>query len=221
MFPSFELFGRQIGLYGVFAVLGVLFAGFVASRLIKKFNITFEDTLLIMLATLFSGFIFGHLVYGLTNFSAVVKMFAHIGDLWFEKFIVLFGVLFGGMVYYGGFIGGIIGILIYTHFDKNLNRNNVLDIYAVVMPAFHIFGRIGCFFGGCCYGIESDFGFTVTNNTINPSINGVNRFPVQLLESLLNLLIFLVLLYLIKHDKCVGNLLYIYMIIYPIVRFFD
>lgn len=221
MFPTFEFLGREIGLYGIFAVIGLLFSGFVAYRLCKKFDISFDDMILVMLTALFGGFIIGHFIFALTNISEIIIVFQHIGELWFKEFFVLLGTYIGGMVYYGGFIGGALGIVVYTHFAKLLSRKHLLDIYAVVMPLFHAFGRIGCFFGGCCYGVESKFGFTVTDNVLNPSINGVNRFPVQLLESVLNLLIFLFLLYLIKKEKFSGDLLFVYMIIYPVIRFFD
>ena len=89
----------------------------------------------------------------------------------------------------------------------------------MLTPLFHIFGRIGCFLAGCCYGIESDFGFTVHNNHLNPSINDVNRLPVPLIEAACNLLIFLFILYLFKKDKMRDKLIYVYMIIYPVVRF--
>lgn len=43
--------------------------------------------------------------------------------------------------------------------------------------------------------------------------------PVPLIEAACNLLIFLFILYLFKKDKMRDKLIYVYMIIYPVVRF--
>lgn len=220
MFPTFEIFGITIGMYGVMTVIGAALCVLVGIVLIKKYDIMWEDFALVMITAGVGLFIFAHIVYGITNIDRLVILFREFGKLSFTDFFVLLGECIGGMVFYGGFIGGAIGILFYCKvFNKKLDKNNLLDIYAVLTPLFHVFGRIGCFLGGCCYGIESEFGFTVHNNTLNPSINGVNRLPVPLFESACNLLIFLFILYLYNKDKMRNKLIYVYMLIYPVVRF--
>lgn len=219
MFPTFELFGREFGMYGVCAAVGLLLCGFVGTLLAKKFRIIFEDFIIAFMAALIGVFIGAHIVYALTNIPLIVVSFKYIGKLWFKPFITLIGQAVGGMVFYGGFIGGGLGIVVYTHFSKLMKRENILDVYAVLIPLFHTFGRIGCFLAGCCYGIESDFGFTVHNNHINPSVNDVNRLPVQLFEAGCNLIIFFLLLYLFKKAIMHDRLIYMYMLIYPPVRF--
>lgn len=222
MFPSFEIFGFTVGMYGVMTVLGAALCVAVGLNLIKKFKIMWEDFALVMIVLAISLFIFAHIVYGITNLDKLAIIFTNLGKLSFEQLIALLGESLGGMVFYGGFIGGVIGILIYCRFiNKKLNKDNFLDIYAVITPLFHVFGRIGCFLGGCCFGVESEFGFTVHGNTLNPSINDVNRFPIQLVEAGINLLIFLFILYLFKKDIMRDKLIYVYMLIYPVVRFID
>jgi phosphatidylglycerol:prolipoprotein diacylglycerol transferase len=49
--------------------------------------------------------------------------------------------------------------------------------------------------------------------------NGVRRFPIQLVEAGLNLLLFFLLWYLFKKEKLQQRLLYLYFLIYPIIRF--
>ena len=222
MFPTFEVFGRTFGMYGIMTVIGAAFCVLVGMFLRKKFNIMWEDLALVMIASAFSLFIFAHLVFAITNIDKLVILFRNIGNLSFDKIIAMLAECFGGMVFYGGFIGGAIGIMFYCRvINKKLNKNNFLDIYAVLTPLFHIFGRIGCFLGGCCYGVESEFGFTVHGNTLNPLVNDVNRFPIQLVEAGLNLLIFLFLLFLFNKDIMRDKLIYIYMLVYPVVRFID
>ena len=195
MFPTFEVFGRTFGMYGIMTVIGAAFCVLVGMFLRKKFNIMWEDLALVMIASAFSLFIFAHLVFAITNIDKLVILFRNISNLSFDKIIAMLAECFGGMVFYGGFIGGAIGIMFYCRvINKKLNKNNFLDIYAVLTPLFHIFGRIGCFLGGCCYGVESEFGFTVHGNTLNPMFNKN-----------------------IMRDK----LIYIYMLVYPVVRFID
>lgn len=206
-------------MYGICVAAGLLLCGFVGTMLARKFGIIFEDFIIVFVAALIGLFLFAHIVYALTNIPLIVIAFKYIGKLWFKPFIQLIGQAVGGMVFYGGFIGGYIGIVVYTHFSKLMKRENILDVYAVLIPLFHTFGRIGCFLAGCCYGIESEFGFTVYDNHLNPSINGVNRLPIQLIEAGCNLLIFFVILYLFKKSVMSDRLVYVYMLIYPPVRF--
>lgn len=219
MFPTFEFLGKTIGMYGVMIVIGAGMCLLVCNSLRKKYNIKFDDLILVMVAIGIGAAIGGHIVYGITNFKVIIETFVHIKDLWAKNFFQLLGYAFGGMVFYGGFLGAIAAILIYTKHSKVLKRDEILDIFAVGVPLFHTFGRIGCFLGGCCYGVESKFGFTVHDNKLNPSINGVNRLPLQLIESFCNLLIFFVLLYLFKRCIMEKRLIFIYMLIYAPVRF--
>ena len=57
----------------------------------------------------------------------------------------------GGLMFYGGFI---LAALVFVGWCR-LHRERILpltDLFAVVVPLGHAFGRIGCFFYGCCYG---------------------------------------------------------------------
>ena len=103
---------------------------------------------------------------------------------------------------------------------KKADISTYLDNCALIAPLFHGIARIGCFFGGCCYGIESSFGFCAYGNTIS-DIGEVRRFPVQLLESLMNFLIVLLIYVLLKKELFKGKLFFIYLSVYAIIRFFD
>ena len=97
----------------------------------------------------------------------------------------------------------------------------MFDGVAIVIPLFHTFGRIGCFLGGCCFGVECKFGITIHNNTLYPAINDVNRLPIQLIEAGCNFILFWVLLFLYKKNKFQKRLLIVYLFAYPVIRFID
>ena len=221
MFPIIEVFGLKLGAYGIMVVVGFLVCSLVASRLIKRFGINMLDFGLVMICACIVMTICACLLFGLTNIRLIIAAFSHIGELGFEGLMGILKIAFGGLVFYGGFIGGALGILIYTRFSKPMRpkRDGLLDVYAVLVPLFHGFGRIGCFLAGCCYGIESEFGFTAHGNELNPTVNDVNRFPVQLVESGCNFILFFVLLMLFKKAIMDKRLIYIYMLAYPVVRF--
>lgn len=220
MYPIINVFGKEIGTYGICVVVGIGACALWMMLAGRKKGVKPEDMILLMLSVAAGMFIGGHILYGITNISRIEELISHSGDYGTWEFIVtLFSTCFGGMVYYGGFIGGTVGLLIHTRFSKCIKLYQVIDIYAASVPLFHVFGRIGCFVGGCCYGIESSFGFTVHGNTVNPAINDVCRLPVQLFESGCELLIFGLLFLLYKMEALRGRLLYMYMLVYPVCRF--
>lgn len=223
MYPSIEIFGREFGTYGIMTLLGLLACLLVGSRLIRRYEIDIYDFALVMIAVAVGLVAGAVLVYGLSNIRLIIAAFMAMGKIGFGSAVRYILSAFGGMVFYGGFIGGGIALLVYTKYKKDmrLHRDHLLDIYGVLTPLFHAFGRVGCFLGGCCYGVESAIGFTTYHNTVNPSINGVNRFPIQLVESGCNVLIFLLLLYFFRKRILHERLIYVYMLIYPVVRFVD
>ena len=69
------------------------------------------------------------------------------------------------------------------------------DILAVIIPIFHFFGRIGCFFAGCCYGKITNSNISVIyTNKIDNTIVTASRIPTQLIEAGLNFVLFLCIL---------------------------
>ena len=57
----------------------------------------------------------------------------------------------GGIVYYGGILGGAIAFLVYRHF-RPFPLRPYLDVLAPAIMVGTLFGRLGCFLNGCCYG---------------------------------------------------------------------
>ncbi|MCR5653323.1 MAG: prolipoprotein diacylglyceryl transferase, partial [Ruminococcus sp.] len=192
----------------------------IAFILGRRYRIKLEDILFGELFMLVGAFIGAHILYGITN---IPDMFYYLG-LYFSEgwdthyfFDIIFKFM-DGMVYFGGLILGIVFGILYCKIRK-LDLGNYSDCFAVGIPLFHSIARLGCFFAGCCYGIESDFGFTA-HNAIVESANDVCRFPVQLLESGLNALIFVALLLIFRKGIMRGKIIYAYLISYSTIRFF-
>ena len=219
MFPYFEIFGVRVAMYGVCSVFGLLACGFCGIILAKRYSVTFERVILLMLACGAGMVVGGHLLFAITQYEDLFTALSLIGKADFNEIVNTIIYCFSGMVFYGGFLGGLLAVAIYSHFDKTMKPINMINIYAVCTPLFHIFGRLGCFCSGCCYGFESSFGFTAHNNPYVSAVNDVSRFPVPLVEAFCNLLIFLLLLWLWKRKTCENRLIFVYMLVYPVVRF--
>ena len=120
----------------------------------------------------------------------------------------------GGITFIGGLIGGIASFLIiYFIFRKKLS-GRLVDIIAIAPSCIiiaHAFGRIGCAFAGCCYGVEVESGIAMFNN-------GAWRFPTQLLEAGFLFLLYIVLTYLVL-KKDFKYTLPLYLFFYGVFRF--
>jgi len=81
----------------------------------------------------------------------------------------------GGFVFFGGLILGLLFSFSYTFIFKKFEIKHA-TLFLAPLSFAHGIGRMGCFFAGCCFGIESDF-FMTTH------MHGANRIPVQLLET--------------------------------------
>lgn len=129
------------------------------------------------------------------------------------------GFVIKGITFYGGLIGAIICMYILLHISKGKTEYSIKQWYEnLTLPliTFHFFGRLGCFFAGCCYGKTTDsvFGMYFPNNIENGIYHyGLKCYPTQLFEAISLILIFL----LVFHSK---SKFQAYLISYATARFF-
>ncbi len=57
----------------------------------------------------------------------------------------------GGLSLHGGLLGGLLGLLTYAQ-KRRINPRILLDLSALSLGIGYVFGKIGCFLNGCCYG---------------------------------------------------------------------
>ena len=100
----------------------------------------------------------------------------------------------GGLMFYGGFILSFVIFFVWC-FVKKESPLKLADLLAAVVPLGHAFGRIGCFFYGCCYGRDSDAWCAVTFPMGSPSWyehgrKMVSVLPTQLFEAAALLVLF-------------------------------
>ncbi len=211
-----NVFGNQIPLYGIFFYIGVFLAGIVGVLISKRRNIPKFDIVCSGIYTMIGAVIGAKLLFLAVSWRDILEyMTAYnipISD-------IIMSVIKGGFVFYGGLIGGLLGLAVYSCQFK-MKFSDFLDIYAVVLPLGHAFGRIGCFFGGCCYGIPYDGMLSHTYEySAGTTPLGVPLLPIQLIEAFLLFLLFVglmcVFLFFDKKQLCVK----LYSICYGVIRF--
>lgn len=143
----------------------------------------------------------------------------------------------GGLVFYGGLILAIVVYFAWCRI-KRLSFLETGDIMCAVLPLGHAFGRIGCFFYGCCYGKVSDSALAVRFPVHSPAwyeqvssglistsaSSSLPVLPTQLFESASLLLLFVVLMFvylrLVKTGRVASGLVVgSYLVLYAILRF--
>lgn len=203
-------------MYALCGAIGGLLAGWLFCRLLVKRGQDDNDGIFVLLFVGLGIVLGSHLLYGLINIQYWGLIFKVSSA---RELFSLLALLFGGGVFYGGLIGGLVCSLLYIK-RKKLDAVVFSDCGAVCIPLFHAFARAGCFFAGCCYGIESEWGFASAANPYVPEVVGVQRFPTQLLEASLNLLLFAVLFSLRNKKVLRGRMLCVYLMSYSVIRFF-
>ena len=218
MFPFFTIAGRVIGMYQIAMLLGIFSVGIYVCRLCTKNGYDDSDGINFLLLSSIGVFVGGRVLYSLINYQIVLQVIKNISNIdSLKKLISAVYLIWGGNIFYGGLLGGILAAIIII--KKKPQYKYLLDFAAPAIPLFHFFGRIGCFFAGCCFGIESSFGLTF-HRSIAEEANGVNRFPVQLLEAFINLIIFFILDIFRRKNLFKDNIIYFYLLFYSISRFF-
>ena len=122
----------------------------------------------------------------------------------------------GGITFIGGLIGGVVAFLVgYAIFRKKYEARlvDIIPIVPCCITIAHAFGRVGCFFAGCCYGKQTDSFLGVHFPNVPGKVH-----PTQLYEAIFLFAVFTIcyLLYWKKHFK---HTMSVYLICYGIFRF--
>ncbi|MBQ8308533.1 MAG: prolipoprotein diacylglyceryl transferase [Clostridia bacterium] len=122
----------------------------------------------------------------------------------------------GGITFIGGLIGGVICFLaIYFLLRKRYKTRltDTLSMFPCAILIGHAFGRIGCFFAGCCYGKETDSFLGVQFPHLSSPVH-----PTQLYEAAFLFIMFAICFYLLMKKDFKHNLS-LYLVSYGIFRF--
>ncbi len=203
MFPEFFHIGPvPIRAYGLLLALAFFSGVLYLQKVSKRDGKDFDSMLTVAYIMIFGGIIGARLAY----------ILFHLEDFygnWGATFNPFGNGQFGisGLNLQGGMILAIVGAFIYLK-KKKLP---IFDFFDYFTPAFGIglaFGRMGCFFNGCCFGIPTDLPWAIMfpENSIPRSIFGETALhPTQIYSALYGILLFFLLHYILKNRKFPGQ----------------
>lgn len=215
MLPYLTILGRTFPTYSLLGIAGVLLGMLVAALRCKRFHLSAEDCIYIYVMGVVGALIGAKLLYLL---PLLPQMLAEIELLWEDPAAFFARYISSGMVFYGGFLGGILGAWLEARWFR-LKLRDFFPVLVPVLPLVHGIGRIGCFCAGCCYGVETEGPWGVMFSHAVAAPNGVLLLPVQLWECGAELVIFLLLLWYSGREVRTGGILRLYMLTYAPERF--
>ena len=189
--------------YGLCLAIGILAGLFLTSWLARKRNLKSDDIYVVALFVLPLAILGARIYYCIFSGQSYTLL-------------EFFSIWNGGLAVYGAIIGGALGGLLYSLI---FNKNYFL-LFDVAVPGLLLgqaIGRIGCYFGGCCYGEV----ITDPNLQFFPlgvQISHIWHYSTFFMESLWTLIGFIVAISLFKKMKSIGMLTSFYMIWYGLGR---
>jgi phosphatidylglycerol:prolipoprotein diacylglycerol transferase len=218
--------------YGFMLMMGFLFGLLVVRRKARAEGLDPDLMTDLCLYILLAGVLGGRLLFVIHHFMD------YAGNP-----LEILKVFKGGLSFYGGFFAATTTAAVFCR-RKGLPALKVLDMAAVGLALGMVFGRIGCFLNGCCYGdrVKEGFLFAVQfpkTKDVLGNVDGSPAFlhhleegwvgfadpfslpvhPTQLYSSMGDFLLFLALSALYTYKKRDGEMVLLFCIFYAPMRF--
>ena len=151
--------------YGVMIAIGVILCVLMGYYRAKRYEMKAESVLDLAILCVVMGFL------GAKVFFVILSWKQFLADP-----LSVLGS--SGFVVYSGIIFGVVSALIYCKI-KDIRFFTYFDLLAPSVALAQAFGRLGCFFAGCCYGKETSLpiGIVFPENSFAPA--GVPLLPTQ------------------------------------------
>jgi phosphatidylglycerol:prolipoprotein diacylglycerol transferase len=193
--------------YGLFVALGFITAIWFTKRNAKFYGVPDQIVSDLFFTVLISALAGARILYILINLDAYKNNLLDVFKIWN-----------GGLVFFGGFLGGALGAIIFLRIKK-MDIWKTADVIAPGLALGHSVGRFGCFFAGCCYGKTCDLpiALTFTNPDSLAPLN-VPLHPTQLYMIASNFVLFLILLAIQRRKSFNGIVFLSYIMLYSLFR---
>jgi phosphatidylglycerol:prolipoprotein diacylglycerol transferase len=231
----FHLGAFPVHSYGFFIALGMVLGVLLAVRRGRQVGIPAATSLDLTFYAIVAGLLGARLLYVLMHAGDYARLCAGT-DTGRSLRRVLYDCSAalhfwqGGLVFLGG---GVLaaGVVLSLARRKGLRLGDAADVLAPSVSLAHVFGRLGCFMVGCCYGKAWGPGVSfppdsvayselLARNAVVPGADCTpNLHPTQLYEAGGELLIFALLLLLWRRRRFPGMVALAYAFVYGILRF--
>ncbi len=218
---AFQFGSLTIHWYGVMIALAFLAGLWTATRRARHENISSERIADIVIWIMVGAILGARIVY--------------VATYWKDEFAgqplsEIFMIQHGGLVYYGGLIGATIAGVIYIRWKK-LPLWKTADVLAPSIALGNVFGRIGCFLNGCCFGRVCSLPWAVRfpnqsyawaqqyqQGLVGKDTPALPVHPTEIYDALNNFILYLLLAWLFRRKKFDGQIFATYLIGYAIIR---
>jgi phosphatidylglycerol:prolipoprotein diacylglycerol transferase len=195
--------------YGFLIAVGFLVGLTFAVQQAKKEDISSDKIIDLGFYILLAAIIGSRLLFILINLGYYIKNPMDIFKIWQ-----------GGLVFYGGLMLALPAAILYVK-KNGMGVWKTADIFAPSIAIAHVFGRLGCFSAGCCYGKTAaalPWAIIFTNPGCLAPTN-VPLHPTQLYEAAGEFFNFLILLTLRRYKSFNGQVFITYILLYSVLRF--
>jgi phosphatidylglycerol:prolipoprotein diacylglycerol transferase len=219
IYPLIFKLGRfEVTGYGIMMMVGFLMGGWIITLELRRRGLYEEYAADITVAAVVGGIVGAKLWYWVLNGGSIFSR--------------------GGLVWYGGFVGGALAVML-NGWRLKVPLRWTLHLTAPALAAAYALGRIGCFIVNDDYGhptnlpwgvkfplglppstaqqMQESFGIPVPPGTDPGTVMAVH--PTQLYEAALMLGAFVLLWKLRKSDRPIGSLFGVYLLLGGIERF--
>jgi len=216
IFGGIRVFG-----FGGMIVVAFISATWLACWRARREKLDPEVILDMAFWVVFSGMVGARLFYCYEYWGYEIKTFWDVVQYWK-----------GGIVFYGGVVGGSIAFLVYRWY-RRFPLRPYMDVVAPSIAIGILFGRLGCFLNGCCYGDTCQLPWAVSFPSRSPAwwhhailkmipLDAVSSLPVhptQLYAAIDGLVLLLLLSAYYPWRRRDGEVMGLLMVTYPITRF--
>ncbi len=218
---TIPILGVRVFGFGASIVVAFITATWLASWRAKREKLDPEVILDMAFWVVFSGMVGARLFYCYEYWGQEIKTFWDILQYWK-----------GGIVFYGGVVGGSIAFLVYRRY-RPFPLRPYMDVMAPSIAIGIFFGRIGCFLNGCCYGDACQLPWAVSFPKNSPpwqhhaflsliprdALWSLPIHPTQIYAAIDGLVLLLLLSAYYPLRRRDGEVMGLLMITYPVTRF--
>ena len=216
IFGGIRVFG-----FGAMIVMAFISATWLAAWRAKREKLDPDVILDMAFWVVFSGMLGARLTYCYEYWGQDIKSFWDVLQYWK-----------GGIVFYGGIIGGTLAFFVYRWY-RPFPIRPYMDVIAPSLAIGTLFGRIGCFLNGCCYGDACQLPWAISFPRYSPpwlhqvAAHVIPRtaawslpvHPTQIYASIDGLVLLLLLSAFYPLRRRDGEVIGLLMLTYPVTRF--
>ena len=205
MHPILTRWPFEVHWYGVFVAIGFLVAYWLFQKRAANLGLSEKETSNLIMLLFVSGILGGRIYYIFLDWDRFVT---NPGEVLLSR---------SGFVFFGGFLMAVFALFLWSR-AKQRPLAPIADALAPPLALGHMFGRLGCFMEGCCYGKPSSY-FWAVRPEAPPEVAGIAIHPTQIYEAIGLLDIFLTLLVMERMPRYPGKIAWSYCILYSVFRF--